>query len=116
MEIYILDLSSQVSLKQLHNMFLSYPDLSQVLQYPGVPDLVGCFIEMIDPVSNLTLPGELSPALLELGSHHLVHRGDLLIVPVDNKTNNNLKIYFPFRFYLKVKASQSSSIFSSERA
>ena len=87
MEIYIFALSSLVSLKQLHYMFLpSYPDLSQVLQYPGVPDLVGCFIEMVDPVSNLALPGELSPALLELGSHHLVHRGDLLIVPVDNKS------------------------------
>ena len=92
MEIYIFALSSLVSLKQLHYMFLpSYPDLSQVLQYPGVPDLVGCFIEMVDPVSNLALPGELSPALLELGSHHLVHRGDLLIVPVDNKTNNNFE-------------------------
>ena len=93
MEIYIFALSSRVSLKQLHNMFLSYPDLSQVLQYPGVPDLVGCFIEMIDPVSNLALPGELSPALLKLGSHHLVHRGDLLIVPVDNKTNNFQHLY-----------------------
>ena len=75
---------SQVSLKELNDMFLpSYPDVFQVLPNPAVPVLVGCFIEMVDPVSHLTFPGELSPPLLELGSHHFVHRGDLLIVPVN---------------------------------
>ena len=87
-------MNSQFSLKQLHYMFLpSDPNLSQVFLYPGVPDLVGCFIEMVDPVSHLALPGELSPPLLELRSHHLVHRGDLLIVPEDN--NEFLNLYSP---------------------
>ena len=67
-------------------MFIpSYPDIFQVVQYPGVPLLVGWFIEMVEPVSHLAFPGELTPALLELGSHHLVHGGDLLIVPVNIK-------------------------------
>ena len=58
-------ISSLFSLKQLDDMFLPrYPDVFQVLSYPAVPVLVGCFIEMVDPVSHLALPGELSPPLL----------------------------------------------------
>ena len=68
---------------------LSYPDILQVVQYPGVPGSVGFFIEMVDPVSHLTFPGELPPPLLELGPHHLVHRGDLLVVPVNKEMSSS---------------------------
>ena len=56
------------------------PDLIQILIDPNIPFLIGFFIKMIDPVSNLALPGELPSPSLELRPQHRVHGGDLLVV------------------------------------
>ena len=69
-------------MEQLSNRFLRYPDPPEVLQYPGVPAVVGGLGEMVDPVAHLAFPDEVSPALLELSD--VVHSGDLLVVTDNN--------------------------------
>ena len=68
------------------------PDVIQILIDPNIQLLIGFFIKMIDPVSNLTLPGELSPPSLELRSQHRVHGGDLLVVTANHVPESQDKV------------------------
>ena len=73
---------SVINMEQFADTFLLYTNVVQLVSDPDIPLLVGLLIEMIEPVPHLSLPGELSPPLLELRPHHLVHGRDLLVVTV----------------------------------
>ena len=69
-------------MEKVSNPFFRYPEPPKVLQYPGVPGVLGGLIEVVHPVPHLAFPGEISPPLLELS--WTVHGGDLLVVADNN--------------------------------
>ena len=54
-----------IQIKIGHNFLISYSNVVQVFLYPVIPVLVEVLVEVVDPVSHNSLPGELASKILK---------------------------------------------------